>query len=225
MDWRWSRGLPGWEHPEPLFCEREGWKRGRLRRDRQAGRFRDQDLVGLDADRRPVFVRDHDGAGRIRRETFLHWTPAEVQTATFQMPPYMVPEEPEFIMLKALLLRDGVPVGLQVFHPSKGSLGCGEVYDYDDAGRLVRVDLQVRYLPSDGWPDRLDRLDPIYEESGALIALDRVWSATTDPTRERVWRIPPSREELQAWRTPSGRSYRTRCSAHCPTPTHRPRRR
>jgi hypothetical protein len=200
VDWRWSRGLSGWDHPEPLFCEREGWKRGRLRRERRAGRFRDQDLVGLDADQRPVFVRDHDGAGQIVRETFLHWTPAEVQAATFQMPPYMVPEEPEFIMLKALLLRDGVAVGLQLFHPSKSSLGCGELYDYDDAGRLVRVDLQVRYLPDDGWPDRLDRLLPVYDESGALIALDRVWSAPTGPTRERVWRIPPSREELQAWK-------------------------
>lgn len=200
VKWRWSRGLSGWEDPEPLACERDGWKRGRLRSDRRAGRFLDQDLVGLDPDRRPMYVRAHDGAGRIQRETFLNWTPAEVQTSTFQMPPYMVAQEPEFVLLKVLLLRDGVPVGLQLFHPNQGSLGCSEVYDYDEAGRLVGVDLQIRYSTGEQWPDHLDRLLPVYDESGTLIALDRVWSVMTNPTRQRVWRIPPSHEELEAWK-------------------------
>jgi hypothetical protein len=198
--WRWSRGLSGWDDPEPLACERDGRKRGRLRRQRRAGRFLDQDLVGLDADRRPVYVRAHDGAGGIQHETFLSWMAAEVQAARFQMPPYMVDQEPELIVLEALLLCDGVPVGLQLFHPSKGSLGCSEVLHYDEAGRLVRADLQIRYPAGERWPDRLDRLLPLYDESGALLALDRVWSITTDPTRQRVWRIPPGREELETWK-------------------------
>lgn len=164
IQWKWSRGLSGWDEPEPLACERAGWKRGMLRSQRRAGRFLDQDLVGLDADGRPVVVRAHDGAGNVHRHTFLHWTAAEVQTATFS------PRGRgrwELVVIKALLRRDGVPVGLQCFHPSTSSLGRSEVYEYSEDARLVGVELQIRYPADQPWPDRVDRLLPIYDAAGA----------------------------------------------------------
>lgn len=193
-DWRWSRLLSRWQDPRPLAAEREGERLGRLTRARTQGRFRDQDQVGLDAAGRVVIVRNHDGAGGLSMEHFLVRHFDRIEAAAFE--PRGPSSPPSMSRLLWVVLGAGErPLEAHIYWPN-GRVA-SEHYEYDDAGRLLRI-----RGTTESDPDYRDagntstELTPTYDERGALIAVDQHQECAGQHDRRRVWRLPIDRQQL-----------------------------